>query len=310
MSEGLEDRLKTALAPLSGRLSVCRAEEVPAGVLSRRLGSSGLAMWCAADEPGADNLLTLGLSLARTMGVESAGTTWRARLMADPGMAYDLDYPCCVLMLRGMAGLTPGLRDIVPMRGRDAFEYFSGTEAVIIREMNGAQDISETVEYAEALRDSLLAEMGCEITVGVGGIGFSPARSWREAAQALRLGARYMPERGVYVWNALLTERIVDELPESRMVGYRLMFSQMAAGGLDGELQATALTLLRCSLNLSDTARRLYIHRSTLVYRLDKIQRITGLDLRSFDDAVTFRLLYTIHSGARNDPIQKEDHRE
>ena len=44
-------------------------------------------------------------------------------------------------------------------------------------------------------------------------------------------------------------------------------------------------------LNLSDTARQLYIHRNTLVYRLDKVQRQTGLDLRSFDDAITFKIL-------------------
>ena len=61
---------------------------------------------------------------------------------------------------------------------------------------------------------------------------------------------------------------------------------------LTEELLATAAAFLRSNLNLSDTARQLHIHRNTLVYRLDKVQRQVGLDLRKFEDAVTFKLLY------------------
>ena len=60
----------------------------------------------------------------------------------------------------------------------------------------------------------------------------------------------------------------------------------------------------RKDLNLSDTARQLFIHRNTLVYRLDKVQRLTGLDLRHFDDAVTFKILYVLKRCGQERPKQ------
>ena len=66
------------------------------------------------------------------------------------------------------------------------------------------------------------------------------------------------------------------------------------------EILHTIETFFRKDLNLSDTARQLYIHRNTLVYRLDKVQRMTGLDLRRFDDAVTFKMLLEMKKCAAN----------
>ena len=63
----------------------------------------------------------------------------------------------------------------------------------------------------------------------------------------------------------------------------------------DDEMAATAEAFLECSLNISETSRRLYVHRNTLLYRLDKIERVTGLNLRKFSDAVTFRVLAVLY---------------
>jgi carbohydrate diacid regulator len=178
------------------------------------------------------------------------------------------------------------------MGTRDVFVPMGSSGAALIRDAEGDPDLSETAEYAEALRDTLLAELGCEVTVGVGSPGSCPGVSYGHAEQALRLGSRYDPERGVYVWQRMIVERIADEIPADRRPAYRqILFNGETARALDEELLTTARTFLRCGLNLSDAARQLYIHRSTLVYRLDKLQRACGLDLRRFEDAVTFRLL-------------------
>lgn len=68
----------------------------------------------------------------------------------------------------------------------------------------------------------------------------------------------------------------------------------------DGEISETCLAFFRCGLNVSRTAREMYMHRNTLIYRLDKVRYLTGLDLREMDAAVTFELLYRIYTEKRN----------
>lgn len=64
----------------------------------------------------------------------------------------------------------------------------------------------------------------------------------------------------------------------------------------DGDTMSTIDSFLRCGLNVSETARRLYMHRNTLIYRLDKIQQLTGLDIRTFDMVVTFEILRSLYN--------------
>ena len=294
----LLEQLRSALAPAGDRLTLCAAGETPDNALSQPVAGGEFVLWCRADEPNAGALLALGQSLAAAILREPAPSgsdeRWRRRL-TDP-RSDDLPYPCCVLLLQAAERLPDGLRDAIPLDSKDAFVSVDASTAAVVRSLQENADEAEAAEYAGAVRDSLLAELGCETVVGVGGAGTSPSRSYREAAEALRLGRRYDPERGVYVWKAMLVERIADDLPAEAAAAYRnLLFNPETAHRLDGELLTTALTLLNCGLNLSDTARRLYIHRSTLMYRLDKLQRVTGLDLRKFDDAVAFRLLFTLH---------------
>ena len=290
--------LRAALAPVGDRLVLCAAAETPENGLWRPVGNGEFAIWCRPEEPNAEALLALGMSLAAAILREQTPTgadeRWRRRL-TDPH-SDDLPYPCCVLLLQAPDRLPEGLRDAIPLGPQDVFVSMDASTAAVIRSLRESTDEAETAEYAGALRDSLLAELGCETAVGMGNAGTSPAQSYREAADALRLGKRYDPERGVYVWKAMLVERIVDDLPDEAAEAYRsLLFNPETVRLLDDELLTTALTLLHCGLNLSDTARRLFIHRSTLMYRLDKLQRATGLDLRNFDDAVAFRLLFTLH---------------
>lgn len=94
-------------------------------------------------------------------------------------------------------------------------------------------------------------------------------------------------------------------VPREESVHYHaLLFNRKTAKLFNEEMLQTIEMFFRKDLNLSDTARQLYIHRNTLVYRLDKVQRLTGLDLRRFDNAVTFKILYELKKCGQEKPKQ------
>ena len=96
------------------------------------------------------------------------------------------------------------------------------------------------------------------------------------------------------------------ELPENIAESYlRVLFSPRTEKVLSKDIMDTIDTFFRKDLNLSDTARQLYIHRNTLVYRLDKVYRHTGLDLRKFDDAVTFRIFMELKKRRRKEEQER-----
>lgn len=127
------------------------------------------------------------------------------------------------------------------------------------------------------------------------------ADAYAQAKDAIGVGYVYHPEQQVYLHSRLLLERFLNELPqETRQRYHELMFNRKTARLFNEEMLSTIEKFFGNSLNLSETARQLYIHRNTLVYRLDKVQRATGLDLRAFDDAVTFKLMILLGKSGVN----------
>ena len=118
------------------------------------------------------------------------------------------------------------------------------------------------------------------------------AKSLGEARSAMEIGRVYRPGKRVYAFRSLLLERFICEIPpQIAQRYYDALFSKRNARVFNEEMVQTIDKFFECHLNVSEAARQLYIHRNTLVYRLDKVQRATGLDLRAFDDAITFKLL-------------------
>lgn len=124
------------------------------------------------------------------------------------------------------------------------------------------------------------------------------AEAYGQARDAIAVGYIYHSQQQVYMHSRLLLERFLNEVPvEMRQRYHEMMFSRRTARLFNDEMISTIEKFFENSLNLSETARQLYIHRNTLVYRLDKVQRATGLDLRAFDDAVTFKLMMLLGKG-------------
>lgn len=117
------------------------------------------------------------------------------------------------------------------------------------------------------------------------------AKSYREASLALTVGGIFQEERFVMWYNKLGLGRLIYQLPPTLCQMFLSeVFAPDTYEALDPETLLTIEKFFENNLNGSETSRQLFVHRNTLVYRLDKVQKITGLDLRSFDDAVLFKL--------------------
>ena len=162
---------------------------------------------------------------------------------------------------------------------------------------NIAEDetFAELEEYARAIESTFLTETGHSVFVGISEPRedlISIPEAFEEARSAINVGRIYHSNRTVFVYRNLLLERFLNEVTPEMSAKYNSkIFNRKTARLFNEEMLYTIEMFFKKDLNLSDTARQLYIHRNTLVYRLDKVQRQTGLDLRSFDDAITFKIL-------------------
>ena len=156
-------------------------------------------------------------------------------------------------------------------------------------------DFEELEEYASAFESSFLTETGTTVYIGV-----SDPRTelvaipdaFAEARAAINVGRIYHGNKRVFLYRNLLLERFLSDVSPELGASYNArIFNRKTARLFNDEMIHTIETFFDNSLNLSETARKLYIHRNTLVYRLEKVQHAIGLDLRNFDDAVTFKMM-------------------
>lgn len=117
------------------------------------------------------------------------------------------------------------------------------------------------------------------------------SKSYKEADMALEVGRVFYADRSILAYNELGIGRLIHQLPSSLC---EMFLNEVFAGNTDTQFEdeelITVYTFFNNNLNISETARQLYVHRNTLVYRLEKIQKKTGLDVRVFEDALTFKI--------------------
>ena len=117
------------------------------------------------------------------------------------------------------------------------------------------------------------------------------SRSYKEARMALDVGKIFFEERNIIAYSQLGIGRLIYQLPIPLCKMFiKEIFDVKSPDDFDEEILSTINKFFENSLNVSETSRQLYIHRNTLVYRLDKLQKSTGLDLRVFEDAITFKI--------------------
>ena len=123
------------------------------------------------------------------------------------------------------------------------------------------------------------------------------ATSYTQAVTAVKLSGIFHSKGEVHSYREFLLVTMMEDLSEARIREYMAQFRVGGAEEVfaDPDLASTAEQFLENNLNVSETSRALFAHRNTLMYRLDKIKRITGLDLKNFSDAVTFRVISILY---------------
>ncbi len=151
-------------------------------------------------------------------------------------------------------------------------------------------------EYAEYLSRSIYDEAGVVADVFVGGTVnkiTEVALSYAQAVSAQNMEKSVSGKGGVHSYKEYVFIKMLEDLPKYKLSEYLELLSEENAKEIfeDAEMVETAEEFLNNSLNTSETSRKLFLHRNTLTYRLDKIERATGLNIRKFSDAITFRII-------------------
>ena len=186
------------------------------------------------------------------------------------------------------------LRDLTPMQDKDVLIDMDRHTVALIKDYSDVEDIEELMQFPQALQETLMSETARQMTIGIGSPrnNLSELReSYNEARRAVEVGRIFQPEDSIYAYNRLILERFLMELPADISAAYHnMLFNRKTMRLFNEEMLYTIDMFFKKDLNLSDTARQLYIHRNTLVYRLEKIKKLTGLDLREFDHAIIFKV--------------------
>jgi len=155
-------------------------------------------------------------------------------------------------------------------------------------------------EFAEYLSQSMLEELGVSVKVGVGAVAdhlYDLPHSYQQAVAALKMSEVFNSKGSVHSYKEYVLIKMLEDLPRAKLGEYLdiLTGEDSAQVFEDPDMLNTAEEFLENSLNVSETSRNLFMHRNTLIYRLDKIEKATGLNIKNFSDAVTFRLITILY---------------
>lgn len=186
------------------------------------------------------------------------------------------------------------IQSLFPNKAKDFVIALDEESTVLIKEIKVADDYKEIDKTAKAIIDTLNTELMVKAQIGIGSIVDNVrdiGRSFKEAQTALQIGSIFESDKTIVNYNNLGIGRLIYQLPTTLCKLFlKEVFREGSLESLDRETLFTIQKFFENNLNVSETSRQLYVHRNTLVYRLDKIQKITALDLRNFDDAIIFKV--------------------
>lgn len=186
------------------------------------------------------------------------------------------------------------VRTLFATKTRDFITAVDEKNIIIVREMKNGESYEEIEKTAKVILDMLNMEAMSMVRISYGTIVNDirdVSKSYKEAKLALDVGKIFYSDKNIVAYGNLGIGRLIYQLPIPLCQMFiREIFEGQSPDEFDEETLATINKFFENSLNVSETSRQLYIHRNTLVYRLDKLQKSTGLDLRVFDDAITFKI--------------------
>ena len=186
------------------------------------------------------------------------------------------------------------IRGIFGGKSKDFVTAVDEKNIIVGKEVADNEGYDELNKTAEVIVNLFRADAENDVHVAYGTIVNEikeVSRSYKEARMALDVGKIFFEEKDVIAYSTLGIGRLIYQLPIPLCKMFiKEIFDGKSPDDFDEETLTTINKFFENSLNVSETSRQLYIHRNTLVYRLDKLQKYTGLDLRVFEDAITFKI--------------------
>ena len=206
--------------------------------------------------------------------------------------------PRAVILVRQLGTPDVAAIDVIsnlfPDRQNDFVLSIGEGDVVLIRQMPEGTGLKELNKIAGSIEEALRTGNEPTVVVGIGTVAVhlrDLAKSYKEAQIAIEVGKVFDTEKYVINYENLGIGRLIYQLPTTLCEMFlQEVFKKNPIDALDQETLLTINKFFENNLNVSETARKLFVHRNTLVYRLEKIKKLTGLDLREFDDAITFKV--------------------
>ena len=208
------------------------------------------------------------------------------------------DEPRCVLLVRQTENSDMAAMEVIqrlfPDRQKDFVLNINETDVVVVKALSSPEAHEEVLKAARSIESSLHEELGVRCVIGVSTTANhlrELADRYKEAQVAIDVGRVFESDKTIINYENLGLGRIIYQLPTTLCEMFlNEVFKKNPIETLDEDTLETINRFFENNLNVSETSRKLYVHRNTLVYRLEKIKKITGLDLREFDHAIVFKV--------------------
>ena len=217
-----------------------------------------------------------------------------------------------VLLIRLISKNDISICDIIsnlfPDKSKDFVINISERDIALVKEIKSNIEAKHLEKLAKSIVDTLASEFYTHAVCGIGTVVDNLkdlALSFKEAQVALEVGKVFDTEKNIINYDNLGIARLIYQLPTTLCDTFlREVFKRGSIESLDQETLFTIQRFFENNLNVSETSRKLFVHRNTLVYRLEKIKKITGLDLREFDHAIVFKIALMVKKYLKSNPTK------
>ncbi len=211
---------------------------------------------------------------------------------------FSTDAPRAVFLIRQVGHSDVATVDVLsgmfPDKLQDFVLSINEMDIAVIKQITASTSTEDLEKMAAAMEDTLKNELRIKTVIGIGTVAEhlrELADSYKEAQTAIDVGKVFDTEKSIINYENLGIGRLIYQLPTTLCeIFLSEVFKKNSIDSLDQETLFTINKFFENNLNVSETSRKLFVHRNTLVYRLEKIKKLTGLDLRQFDHAIVFKV--------------------
>jgi carbohydrate diacid regulator len=218
-------------------------------------------------------------------------------------LRFDMDVSRAVFLIRQLEksdiSAVEVIQNLYPDRDRDFIVSVSETDIVLVKEVPADIELEQLHKIAMHIENTISTELFIRTVIGIGSVAKHLrllAEKYKEAQVAIEVGKVFDTEKTIISYENLGIGLIIYQLPTTLCEMFLSeVFKKNPIDSLDHETLYTIRKFFENNLNVSETSRKLFVHRNTLVYRLEKIKKLTGLDLREFDHAIVFKVALMVN---------------